>query len=313
MIPPLWMKPSRPANRHRREAAAREGGNPKLGSMRMMLRERPSLLTEAEEEVGGDREVVHGWGRWLLIQPEQSPAQKTMSPSSSSVERGTGRPRGRPRVRPLATDRDDSGNAEDESVETKDQVEESSALKKGRPQNKPLSSSAEGDHGDEEQGDTQETEAVEEDSVNAGEEDDHQMKTDVEKTDGVPIKRGRGRPRTKPLTNKNQTTNTENSEDGSEPAKTKENEGTGRKRGRPRSKPLSSEAPESSIQQRTVEMKLLEKQTKTLRSTLKKTHLKVQKSQSQILPRRSAPATEREAWVESSKKAELLMRRKKMM
>uniref|UniRef100_A0A673NF56 Myoneurin-like n=1 Tax=Sinocyclocheilus rhinocerous TaxID=307959 RepID=A0A673NF56_9TELE len=142
---------------------------------------------------------------------EQSPAQKTMSPNSSSVGRGTGRPRGRPRVRPLSTDRDDSGN---------------------------------------EQGDAQETEVVEEDSVNAGEEDDGQVKTDVENPDGGLLKRGRGRPRTKPLTTENQTTNTENAttdtEDGSEPAKTKENEGTGRKRGRPRSKPLSSEAPESS-------------------------------------------------------------------
>uniref|UniRef100_A0A8C1MMZ5 Myoneurin n=1 Tax=Cyprinus carpio TaxID=7962 RepID=A0A8C1MMZ5_CYPCA len=133
---------------------------------------------------------------------EQSPAQQTMSPNSSSVGRGTGRPRGRPRVRPLSTDRDDSGNV------------------------------------------------VEEDSVNAGEEDDGQVKTDVENPDGSPLKRGRGRPRTKPLTTENQTTNTENStkdtEDGSEAAKTKENEGTVRKRGRPRSKPLSSSAPESS-------------------------------------------------------------------
>uniref|UniRef100_A0A8C2BZH5 Myoneurin n=1 Tax=Cyprinus carpio TaxID=7962 RepID=A0A8C2BZH5_CYPCA len=75
--------------------------------------------------------------------------------------------------------------------------------------------------------------------------------------------RPRGRPRVRPLstdregsgnakdlTTENQTTNTENStkdtEDGSEAAKTKENEGTVRKRGRPRSKPLSSSAPESS-------------------------------------------------------------------
>lgn len=180
---------------------------------------------------------------------EQSPAQQTMSPNSSSVGRGTGRPRGRPRVRPLSTDRDDSGNAENESVATKDQ-EESSAHKRGRPRIRPLSSGAEGDSGDEEQGDAQETEVVEEDSVNAGEEDDGQVKTDVENPDGSPLKRGRGRPRTKPLTTENQTTNTENStkdtEDGSEAAKTKENEGTVRKRGRPRSKPLSSSAPESS-------------------------------------------------------------------
>uniref|UniRef100_A0A8C1DUS0 Myoneurin n=1 Tax=Cyprinus carpio carpio TaxID=630221 RepID=A0A8C1DUS0_CYPCA len=180
---------------------------------------------------------------------EQSPAQQTMSPNSSSVGRGTGRPRGRPRVRPLSTDRDDSGNAENESVATKDQ-EESSAHKRGRPRIRPLSSGAEGDSGDEEQEDAQETEVVEEDSVNAGEEDDGQVKTDVENPDGSPLKRGRGRPRTKPLTTENQTTNTENStkdtEDGSEAAKTKENEGTVRKRGRPRSKPLSSSAPESS-------------------------------------------------------------------
>uniref|UniRef100_A0A8C1CJS5 Myoneurin n=1 Tax=Cyprinus carpio carpio TaxID=630221 RepID=A0A8C1CJS5_CYPCA len=141
---------------------------------------------------------------------EQSPAQQTMSPNSSSVGRGTGRPRGRPRVRPLSTDREGSGNAKDESVATKHQEEEK---------------------------------VVEEDSVNAGEADDHQVKTDLENPDGVPLKRGRGRPRTKPLTTENQTTN---AEDGSEPAKTKENEGTGRKRGRPRSKPLSSEAPEFS-------------------------------------------------------------------
>ncbi|XP_026057070.1 myoneurin isoform X1 [Carassius auratus] len=159
---------------------------------------------------------------------EQSPAQQTMSPKSSSVGRGTGRPRGRPRVRPLSTDREEPA--------TKDQEEESSAHREEGPGNIPLSSGAEGD---EEQGDTQETEVVEEDLVNAGEAD----VTDVENPDGVPLKRGRGRPRTKPLTTENQTTNTE---DGSEPAKTKENEGTGRKRGRPRSKPLSSEAPESS-------------------------------------------------------------------
>ncbi|XP_059390893.1 myoneurin-like isoform X2 [Carassius carassius] len=180
---------------------------------------------------------------------EQSPAQQTMSPNSSSVGRGTGRPRGRPRVRPLSTDRDDSGNAEDESVAGKDQ-EESSTHKRGRPRTRPLSSGAEGDSGDEEQGDAQETEVVKEDSVNAGEEDDGQVKTDVENPDRGPLKRGRGRPRTKPLTTENQTTNAENAttntEDGSEAAKTKENEGTGRKRGRPRSKPLSSEAPESS-------------------------------------------------------------------
>ncbi|KTG03215.1 hypothetical protein cypCar_00010332 [Cyprinus carpio] len=174
---------------------------------------------------------------------EQSPAQQTMSPNSSSVGRGTGRPRGRPRVRPLSTDREGSGNAKDESVATKHQEEESSAHKKGCPRNRLLSSGAEGDNGDEEQGETQETEVVEEDSVNAGEADDHQVKTDLENPDGVPLKRGRGRPRTKPLTTENQTTN---AEDGSEPAKTKENEGTGRKRGRPRSKPLSSEAPEFS-------------------------------------------------------------------
>ncbi|XP_026093675.1 myoneurin-like isoform X1 [Carassius auratus] len=172
---------------------------------------------------------------------EQSPAQQTMSPNSSSVGRGTGRPRGRPRVRPQSTDRDDSGNPEDESVAAKDQ-EESSAHKRGRPRIRPLSSGAEGD--------AQETEVVEEDSVNASEEDDGQVKTDVENPDRGPLKRGRGRPRTKPLTTENQTTNTENAttntEDGSEAAKTKENEGTGRKRGRPRSKPLSSEAPESS-------------------------------------------------------------------
>uniref|UniRef100_A0A8C1SCH9 Myoneurin n=1 Tax=Cyprinus carpio TaxID=7962 RepID=A0A8C1SCH9_CYPCA len=141
---------------------------------------------------------------------EQSPTQQTMSPNSSSVGRGTGRPRGRPRVRPLSTDREGSGNAKDESEATKHQEEEK---------------------------------VVEEDSVNAGEADDHQVKTDLENADGVPLKRGRGRPRTKPLTTENQTTN---AEDGSEPAKTKENEGTGRKRGRPRSKPLSSEAPEFS-------------------------------------------------------------------
>uniref|UniRef100_A0A8C1G6A3 Myoneurin n=1 Tax=Cyprinus carpio TaxID=7962 RepID=A0A8C1G6A3_CYPCA len=141
---------------------------------------------------------------------EQSPAQQTMSPNSSSVGRGTGRPRGRPRVRPLSTDREGSGNAKDESEATKHQEEEK---------------------------------VVEEDSVNAGEADDQQVKTDLENPDGVPLKRGRGRPRTKPLTTENQTTN---AEDGSEPAKTKENEGTGRKRGRPRSKPLSSEAPEFS-------------------------------------------------------------------
>ncbi|KAL1248540.1 hypothetical protein QQF64_021858 [Cirrhinus molitorella] len=169
---------------------------------------------------------------------EQSLVQQTMSPNSSSVGRGSGRPRGRPRVRPLSTDRDDSGNAEE------------SVAKKEHPPIRPLSSGGEGDNREDEQGDAQETELVDEDSLNAGEEDDGQVKTDLENPDESPLKRGRGRPRTKPSATENQTTNTENAttntEDGSEPAKTKENEGTGRKRGRPRSKPESSNPTENS-------------------------------------------------------------------
>lgn len=182
---------------------------------------------------------------------DQSPAQQTMNPNSSSVGRGSGRPRGRPRIRPLSADRDDSVIVEDDSVATKDQEGENSARKRGRPRIRPLSSEAEGDKGEEEQGDTQETEVVEDDAVNAGEEDDGNVKTDTENPGETSAsKRGRGRPRTKPLSTESQTTNAEtatpNTEDGSETGKTKENEGTGRKRGRPRSKPLSSEAPDFS-------------------------------------------------------------------
>ncbi|XP_051970259.1 myoneurin [Xyrauchen texanus] len=187
----------------------------------------------------------------------QSPGPQTSS-TSSVLGRGTGRPRGRPRMRPLSTDRADSANTEDSSVATtKDQEGVTPLRKRGRPRIRPLSSEtpettgAEGENGDEDQGDSQETfkDTLEEDGdkTNGGEEDSSKAKSDTENPEVVVVKRGR--PRTKPLSTENQSTNPEseatNIEEGSEPAKKKENQGTPRKRGRPRSKHLSFETTES--------------------------------------------------------------------
>lgn len=177
-------------------------------------------------------------------------AQQSTSPKSGVIGRGTGRPRGRPRIRPLPAERTDSANAEDGSAETKDLEGESPARKRGRPRIKPLPETiagAEGDKGQEEQGDEEQAGNLEtvileevEGEMNAEEEEgsNADLKNNPENTEEV-VKRGRGRPRTKPLPTENQTANAEtgttNSEEGSEAQK---KEGTGRKRGRPRLKPL---------------------------------------------------------------------------
>ncbi|XP_005162831.2 myoneurin isoform X1 [Danio rerio] len=148
---------------------------------------------------------------------DQSPAHQAMSPNGSSTSRGSGRPRGRPRVRPLSTANEDPRNVEDDPAANKDQE-----VEKGN----------------------------EEQKKETGEKDDGKNDTDNPE-EVTAFKRGRGRPRIKPVSTEDQNTNSENvttnAEDGSEPAKTKDSEGTGRKRGRPRSKPVSSEDPESVI------------------------------------------------------------------
>ncbi|XP_051543275.1 myoneurin-like [Myxocyprinus asiaticus] len=182
----------------------------------------------------------------------QSPAPQTPSPSSV-VGRGTGRPRGRPRIRPLSTDRADSANTEDSlAATTNDQEGETPIHKRGCPRIRPLSSEtpettgAGDDKADEDQGDNQETLEEDGDKTNGG-----KTKTDSKNLKELAVvKQGRGRPRIKALSTENQPTNLEagatNIEEGLEPAKTKENQGTPRKRGRPRSKPLTSETTESS-------------------------------------------------------------------
>ncbi|TRY95258.1 hypothetical protein DNTS_012197 [Danionella cerebrum] len=139
---------------------------------------------------------------------ELSPPKHALSPNG----RGTGRPRGRPRIRPLSTDREDSFAAA-----AKEQ--EGDIFIKG-----------------EEQGNDQEIALVEEEGM---------PKTGVEIIGEIVVaKRGRGRPRIKPLPAEDQTPNAESTnQDCSESIKT---EGTPRKRGRPRSKQLPAETPDSS-------------------------------------------------------------------
>lgn len=158
-------------------------------------------------------------------------ALKSSTPQSSAVRRGTGRPRGRPRIRPLPSETAESTSTEESTTVANDNVTEGTECEQPKTTSEPPESAT--PDGDAEEVNTKEGEAAED--------DEGKTKPGVENTEAaVVVKRGRGRPRIKPLpSGMPRPVCTEKADVFPQ---SKEKEGVVRKRGRPRIRPLSDAA-----------------------------------------------------------------------
>uniref|UniRef100_W5KLG5 Myoneurin n=1 Tax=Astyanax mexicanus TaxID=7994 RepID=W5KLG5_ASTMX len=161
---------------------------------------------------------------------------KSPATEKSTVTRGTGRPRGRPRKRPFPSEMADSMSTEESTTVANENNAEGTT-------DEPLESTNP-------DGDTEEVKANEGET---GETDADRTTLEAENAEEpVVLKRGRGRPRTRPLPPG--TVSPVKNEEASTftPNKEKEKEGPVRKRGRPRVKPLPSETsvnPEGGVEE----------------------------------------------------------------